>query len=78
MKNPAEEHILVPKHLKLNEKEKQDILKKYSIASKDLPKIRKDDPAIAKLNADANDVIKILRKSPTAGEAVFYRGVANE
>ena len=43
-----------------------------------LPKIRKDDPAIAKLNADANDVIKILRKSPTAGEAVFYRGVANE
>ena len=42
---------------------------------KELPKISKKDPAIKELNVKVRDVIKIIRKSPTAGEAVFYRGV---
>ena len=69
------QHIHVPKHSKLNEKEKQALLEKYNISLKELPKISKKDPAIKDLNVKVRDVIKIIRKSPTAGVSVFYRGV---
>lgn len=70
-------HVLMPKHVKLSEKEKNEILEKYHIALRELPKIRKDDPSIASLNAEVGDVIKIMRESPTAGKVVFYRGVVH-
>ena len=70
-------HVLIPEHLKLSEKEKKELLEKYNITLQELPKILKDDPAIASLNAKPGDVIKITRKSVTAGEAIFYRGVIN-
>ncbi|MBW2989919.1 DNA-directed RNA polymerase subunit H [Candidatus Woesearchaeota archaeon] len=70
-------HILVPEHSKLNEKEKGALLKKYSITLKELPRIMKNDPAIATLGAKEGDIIKITRKSPTAGESIFYRCISN-
>ena len=70
-------HILVPEHSKISDKEKNDLLEKYHITLKELPKISKKDPAIAHLNVKEGDVIKIIRKSPTAGESIFYRGVIN-
>jgi len=76
-KQIVEKHVLVPKHIKISEKEKEEVLKEYNITLKELPKILKDDPAIEKLNVKAGDVIKVIRKSPTAGESVFYRGVTN-
>jgi DNA-directed RNA polymerase subunit H len=72
-----DKHMLIPKHVKLSEKEKEDLFKRLGISSNELPKILKDDPAIQTLGAKAGDVIKVMRKSPTAGEAVFYRGVTN-
>ncbi len=69
------QHILVPKHLKLSEKDKKELLEKYHISLKDLPRINKQDPAIQHLDIKKGDVVKIIRKSPSAGEAVFYRGV---
>ena len=71
-------HILIPKHIKLSAKEKQELFKKYNISLRELPKMRKEDPAIASLNVKEGDVIKILRQSPTAGEVEFYRGVSSE
>jgi len=71
------EHILIPKHTKLNEKEKKELFEKYNISLKELPKILKDDPTIESLNIKPGDIIKIVRKSATAGECVFYRGVVN-
>ncbi len=71
-------HYLVPKHVKLNEKEKQELLEKYSITVKELPKILRKDPAIVHINAAVGDVIKITRDSPTAIKADFYRGVVDE
>lgn len=70
-------HALVPEHQKLNEKEKKELLDKYRVSLKELPKISKKDPAIQGLGAKEGDVIKIIRKSPTAGEAYFYRCVIN-
>ncbi len=72
------EHFLVPEHIKLSEKEKEDLFKIYKITIKELPKIYVDDPAIRHLDVKANDIIKIIRKSPTAGQSVFYRGVIDE
>lgn len=74
-KSIVTKHVLIPKHTKISEKEKKELFERYNITLKELPKIKKSDPAIASLNAKAGDVIKIERDSPTAGKAVFYRGV---
>ncbi len=71
-------HILVPEHKILSEKEKSFVYEKYGIAFKDLPKIFLNDPAIKQLKPKAGDVIKILKKSLTAGNAEYYRGVISE
>lgn len=79
MKNiDASKHVLVPDHSKVSEKEKEELLKKYNISSFQLPRISKNDPAVARLSLKRGDVIKIVRKSPTAGEAVFYRVVFDD
>jgi len=70
-------HSFVPKHIKLSEEEKEEVLEKFNISENQLPKIIKSDPAIQKFNPKAGDVIKILRKSPTIGETVYYRLVTN-
>ncbi len=70
-------HFLVPEHSKLNDKEKKELLERYHISLKELPKISKKDSAITFLNPKEGDVIKVTRKSKTAQEAIFYRGVIN-
>ena len=69
------EHVLIPKHTKLNDKQKKDMLEKYNISLEQLPRIFIDDPAIADLDLTTDDVIRIDRSSPTAGIAYFYRRV---
>ena len=73
----VDKHILTPKHIKISEKEKILLLEKYQVTSKELPKVFKTDAAIKDLDAKIGDVIKILRKSPTAGESIFYRVVTD-
>ncbi|MFH0936200.1 MAG: DNA-directed RNA polymerase subunit H [Candidatus Woesearchaeota archaeon] len=74
MKNyKIEDHILVPKHIKLNEEEIKKVLEFYNISIKQLPRISSKDVVIKNLNIKQGDVIKIIRKSDTAGESVFYR-----
>ncbi|MDA1196864.1 MAG: DNA-directed RNA polymerase subunit H [Nanoarchaeota archaeon] len=68
-------HVLVPKHTKLSDSDKKALLNNYRITLKELPKIRKTDPAVANLQVKEGDVVKIVRPSATAGEAIFYRGV---
>ena len=70
-------HVLIPKHVKLTDKEKAELLKRYKITTYNLPKIMNADAAIINLSPKADDVIKIVRASPTAGESVFYRVVVN-
>ncbi|MBI2669066.1 DNA-directed RNA polymerase subunit H [Candidatus Woesearchaeota archaeon] len=72
------EHRLIPPHSKLNESEKKQLLEKYNLSVKDLPKIIKDDPALGKIQVKAGDIIKIERKSPTAGLSYYYRVVVEE
>lgn len=77
MKEIVTKHVLVPKHTKLSEREKKQLLEKYNITVKQLPRISKKDPAIQHLDVKPGDVIKIHRESKTAGKTEFYRSVAN-
>jgi DNA-directed RNA polymerase subunit H len=71
-------HELVPRHEILTAAEKKELLEKMSITEKQLPKILDSDPVIKKIEAKPGDVIKITRKSQTAGETVYYRLVAEK
>lgn len=71
-------HVLVPKHLKVSDSEKEKLLEKYHISTKELPKILKDDPALAKLTLKDGDLVKVERNSKTAGVSYYYRVVMNE
>jgi len=73
-------HFLVPKHEKATEEEIKQLCERLGFKSveelkKALPKIKKDDPAIRHLDVKPGDIIKIIRKSPTAGETIYYRVV---
>jgi DNA-directed RNA polymerase subunit H len=72
------EHELIPEHSKLSEKEAKDILKKYHVTIREMPKIIVSDPAISHLDVKEGDVIKIKRNSRTAGEMTFFRAVVKE
>ncbi len=69
------EHVLVPKHSRVSEKEKNEVFEKYKITLKELPRIFSSDPVVAELGMKEDDVVKIIRQSPTAGETVFFRRV---
>ena len=69
------EHKMVPKHEILDETEVKKILSEYDIEKEQLPKIRVSDPAATAINAKVGEVIRIIRESPTADKAIFYRMV---
>ena len=71
-------HKFIPEHTKISDAEKKALFETYRITLQELPKIMLNDPAIAHLEPKIGDVIKITRKSETAGVSVFYRGVINE
>jgi DNA-directed RNA polymerase subunit H len=64
---------LVPKHEILTDEEKKQVLNEFNISEKQLPKIRSTDAAARKLGAKKGEVIRITRKSPTAGDYYYYR-----
>ena len=71
----VQNHVLVPKHTKLGEKSRKELLQKYNVSKDQLPKISAKDPAILHLEIKAGDIIKIERNSPTAGKSDYYRVV---
>ena len=46
---------------------------KHEMVPEQLPKMYHDDPAVLSIGARISDVIKIVRKSMTAGRAESYR-----
>tara|TARA_Y100000310_G_scaffold254726_1_gene261892 strand:+ start:268 stop:507 length:240 start_codon:yes stop_codon:yes gene_type:complete len=71
-------HELVPQHIKLDDKEKIALLEQFNVGLSQLPKIRVKDKALGGMEVKPGDVIKIVRKSPTDKETVFYRVVIND
>jgi DNA-directed RNA polymerase subunit H (RpoH/RPB5) len=68
-------HELVPLHIFLSDKEKEQLLKKYNITTGELPKILDTDPVAFSIGAKPGQLVKIIRQSDTAKEAVSYRFV---
>ena len=68
-------HELVPKHIILNQEERKEVLDKYKIKPENLPKILLSDPAVKASKAKEGDIIKLIRKSRTAGTSVYFRVV---
>ena len=69
------EHKLVQRHEILTEKEKQELLAHYRVQPYQLPQIKSSDPAVKAIDAQPGDVLRVIRKSPTAGEHLAYRYV---
>ena len=69
------DHIYVPKHEIISKQEAQQVLEKYNCNPTELPLIFVTDPAILGLGVKPGDMIKITRKSPTAGTSLYYRYV---
>jgi DNA-directed RNA polymerase subunit H len=69
------EHDIVPLHKILEEEEKQQLLSKYRVHPYQLPQVTSSDPAVKAIGARPGDILRIIRKSPTAGEHVAYRYV---
>jgi len=67
-------HVNVPPHRVLSEKEKQDIYKKYNITrDSEMPEIGRFDPVAQAIGLRPGELCEIIRSSPTAITAKYYR-----
>jgi DNA-directed RNA polymerase subunit H len=64
---------MVPDHKIMSEEEVSALLTTYNITTEQLPKVFHDDPAVKTIGAEADNVIRIIRESHTAGRAESYR-----
>lgn len=69
------EHKLVPKHEILTQEEREQLLAEYKVQPYQLPQIKASDPAVKAIDARPGDILRIIRKSATAGEHIAYRYV---
>jgi DNA-directed RNA polymerase subunit H len=71
-------HKLVPKHEILPPEKAKDLLEKHRIKPHQLPRIKASDVAAIAIGAKPGDIIKVTRKSPTAGKHIAYRLVITD
>jgi DNA-directed RNA polymerase subunit H len=69
----AKDHDLVPEHVLLSVEEGETVLSAYGIEAPQLPKIHVNDPVAKEIGAKVGDIIKVIRRSPTAKQSIFYR-----
>ena len=69
-------HKLVPKHETLPPGKAKDLLEKHHIKPYQLPRIKASDVAVIAIGAKTGDIVKVTRKSLTAGKHITYRFVA--
>jgi len=67
-------HILVPNHEIMNDKEVEEVMQKYNIKHKiEFPEISRFDPVARVIGLRPGDICKITRPSKTAIKTLYYR-----
>ena len=73
------EHMMVPEHHLVPEKDEEQLLKDNNVEKDQLPKIRKGDPCVKvleeyhDLDIPEGSIVRIVRTNPVAGVSVSYR-----
>lgn len=78
----SEHHILCSEHHLLTPEEAEEVLKELNVEKDKLPKISESDPAVKYLESihgtiPEGSIVKVIRKSDTAGDFVVYRLVVD-
>jgi DNA-directed RNA polymerase subunit H len=66
-------HQLVPVHEVMSDEEAKQLLDDLDVAEEQLPKILVGDRAARACGAKPGQILRIRRKSRTAGESIAYR-----
>jgi DNA-directed RNA polymerase subunit H (RpoH/RPB5) len=66
-------HERVPIHIVLNESEKNSVLDIYKCNPKQIPQYAINDPIVKYYGLKNGDMFKIIRKSQTSGNSIYYR-----
>ncbi|PVX26704.1 MAG: hypothetical protein CW691_00685 [Candidatus Bathyarchaeum sp.] len=68
-------HDFVSKHELLTPEEKEKYIQDSKSQAYQLPRINSSDPAIIAVGGNPGDIVRVIRKSKTAGKYVAYRYV---
>ena len=67
------EHVLVPKHILLNESEKNKVISTYKSKEIQMPQYAINDAVVKYYGLKHGDMVKIIRNSKTSGSSIYYR-----
>ena len=68
-------HYLIPRHELLTKEEATQVLARYNATPSQFPYIQSTDAIAKEVGAKPGDVVRITRRSETAGTSTYYRYV---
>jgi DNA-directed RNA polymerase subunit H len=68
-------HFLIPRHELLTKEESQQVRERFHSSPSQFPYILVTDPIAKEIGAKPGDLVRISRKSETAGSSTYFRYV---